>query len=364
MGLHNKFEQGINMKLILLSITLIFNYVLGGEWLTLRGFYCIDKCKYHGDDYYAYWCHVTDDTKHFTDGKWSSWSYRDDGPQTHLKWDKCIPSEIEPDDNTKDFNDASEANSTPEWHDPNHSNIKNNNTTNYPVIKKKGATTPLYKFTKCKGPCNFRNNEATCSIDGGHPWTQTDQNGQPYYDCMTEEMPPRQQLSSNYRLWCMGSCRRESDSHYTCPTLYGKDSCSPRKGQTNKGTNCAYPCELEVPALGHDYYFCYTRRDNSTWEYCGNWDVPQEKKTALEFTHDDYVCGDYCKPDEDNYEWCYHVYWNYNSTSNEAELMKTWDYCRGHKPPGMAGWSVALIVIGVIAAIIATGFGISQCAKK
>ena len=126
----------------------------------------------------------------------------------------------------------------------------------------------------------------------------------------------------------MGSCRRESDSHYTCPTLYGKDSCSPRKGQTNKGknalkiwkkyksnlgesyyfklknhksfffcnkiiligntffsisraiwkgTNCAYPCELEVPALGHDYYFCYTRRDNSTWEYCGNWDVPQEK---------------------------------------------------------------------------------------
>ena len=51
------------MKLILLSITLIFNYVLGGEWLTLRGFYCIDKCKYHGDDYYAYWCHVTDDTK-------------------------------------------------------------------------------------------------------------------------------------------------------------------------------------------------------------------------------------------------------------------------------------------------------------
>ena len=36
-------------------------------------------------------------------------------------------------------------------------------------------------------------------IEGGHPWTQTDQNGQPYYDCMTEEMPPRQQLSSNYR---------------------------------------------------------------------------------------------------------------------------------------------------------------------
>ena len=37
----------------------------------------------------------------------------------------------------------------------------------------------------------------------------------------------------------MGSCRRESDSHYTCPTLYGKDSCSPRKGQTNKGKKCA-----------------------------------------------------------------------------------------------------------------------------
>ena len=61
--------------------------------------------------------------------------------------------------------EASEANSTPEWHDPKNPNKKHNNT-NYPVIKKKGPTTPLYKFNKCKGPCNFRNNEATCPVDG------------------------------------------------------------------------------------------------------------------------------------------------------------------------------------------------------
>ena len=61
--------------------------------------------------------------------------------------------------------EASEANSTPEWHDPKNPNKKHNDT-NYPVIKKKGPTTPLYKFNKCKGPCNFRNNEATCPVDG------------------------------------------------------------------------------------------------------------------------------------------------------------------------------------------------------
>ena len=31
----------------------------------------------------------------------------------------------------------------------------------------------------------------------------------------------------------------------------------------------------------------------------------------------DYVCGDYCRWDDDNkYQYCYYVYWDYNSTIN------------------------------------------------
>ena len=34
-------------------------------------------------------------------------------------------------------------------------------------------------------------------------------------------------------------------------------------------------------------------------------------------------------------------------TTNTADLRKTWDYCRGHAPPPMEGWKIALIILGV-----------------
>ena len=38
-------------------------------------------------------------------GQWSGWwsGSRDDSPSTHLKWDQCVPSEINPDDNLESF---------------------------------------------------------------------------------------------------------------------------------------------------------------------------------------------------------------------------------------------------------------------
>lgn len=66
----------------------------------------------------------------------------------------------------------------------------------------------------------------------------------------------------------------------------------------------------------------------------------------------DYVCADFCQVDDD-YQWCHHVYWDYNSTTNEATLRSTWDYCLGFEPESMEGWKIALIVLGVIVAIVA-----------
>ena len=43
--------------------------------------------------------------------------------------------------------------------------------------------------------------------------------------------------------------------------------------------------------------------------------------------------------------------WDYNRTINTADLRKTWDYCRGHAPPPMAGWKLALIILGVGAGV-------------
>ena len=198
---------------------------------------------------------------------------------------------------------------------------------------------------------------------GNHPLA-FNVNGQSSYHCVNEYMPLREQISAQYLLWCMTSCRRESKSHYTCNTLYGPDHCSPEPNRGSEGRECAYPCEKNEGVLGSDYYFCYTQRDNSSWEYCGNFNFPSEKKTALEFTRYDKVCADYCKPDEDNYDWCYHVYWDYNSTLNEATLRKTWDYCRGHSPPPMETWKIILIVVAVLAIIVGIVIAGVYCSKR
>jgi len=84
----------------LIGLTLLKNTVLAGEWQTTGGQFCIDKCKYHDDNYYFYWCHVSDPAQVYSDGSALSWWGGDEGnnPGTKLKWDYCIPSELEADD--------------------------------------------------------------------------------------------------------------------------------------------------------------------------------------------------------------------------------------------------------------------------
>ena len=102
----------------------------------------------------------------------------------------------------------------------------------------------------------------------------------------------RKQLSAQYQLWCVDDCKRNDTAQgFTCNTLYGPDLCSPGEGKTVSGSRCSSPCALDD---GEEYYSCYTDEDESTWEYCGFHDAPEEKKGVLEFTVDDVVCADYC----------------------------------------------------------------------
>ena len=215
-----------------------------GEWQTPGGQLCIDKCKYHNDGYHFYWCHVSDLSKTYTDGNaWGSWGYSDNSPDTHLKWDYCVPSKVDALD--QEGTEVMETDDT---------------------IEGKGPVTALYRSTKCYGECLFSQMRSICPVKSDHPLVFMDR-GTPSFYCVNEVMPIREQLSAQYKMWCQTPCRRENADHYFCNTLYGHDHCSPQANVGSEGRACAYPCERHESILseGNDYFFCYTSRDNSTW---------------------------------------------------------------------------------------------------
>ena len=84
---------------ILFGLTVVLTTVSAGEWQTTGGQLCIDKCEKHDDVYPFYWCHVSDPSQVYSDGDKLSWWGHDDGnnPGTKLKWDYCVPSDLEND---------------------------------------------------------------------------------------------------------------------------------------------------------------------------------------------------------------------------------------------------------------------------
>ena len=113
------------------------------------------------------------------------------------------------------------------------------------------------------------------------------------------------------------------------------------------GSTCAHPCE----SYSGKYFFCYTAQDNSTWEYCGQWDVPVNKTEIIEFTQKDYVCADYCQEYED-YQWCHYVYYDNGGESSTGDWTSSWDYCDGHVSSTLSKSQIAWIVVGVLGAFI------------
>ena len=132
-----------------------------------------------------------------------------------------------------------------------------------------------------------------CPVESDHPLVFERRPGEPAFYCVNEERPPRDQLSAKFKMWCLDHCRKENTRNYFCSTLFGRDLCSPASNIGSYGTKCSYPCEREVSAfaVADDYFFCYTSKDNNSWEYCGQWNVPEEKKSIVEFTRycDKYV---------------------------------------------------------------------------
>ena len=83
--------------ILLFGLTVLLTTVSAGEWQTTAGQICIDKCQKHDDVYPFYWCHVSDPAQVYSDGDKLSWWGHDEGnnPGTKLKWDYCVPSDLE-----------------------------------------------------------------------------------------------------------------------------------------------------------------------------------------------------------------------------------------------------------------------------
>ena len=117
----------------------LLGFALAGEWQTAGGQLCIDQCTYHNDGYHFYWCHVSDLSKSYTDGNaWGSWGYSDNSPETHLKWDYCVPSKLDT------FEEVVNQNEEAVFDD-------NDQVT----LEPKGPVTTLYRYTKCYGKATF-----------------------------------------------------------------------------------------------------------------------------------------------------------------------------------------------------------------
>ena len=113
----------------------LLGFALAGEWQTAGGQLCIDQCTYHNDGYHFYWCHVSDLSKSYTDGNaWGSWGYSDNSPETHLKWDYCVPSKLDTFEEVVNQNEGA---------------VFDDN--DQVSLEPKGPVTTLYRYTKCYG---------------------------------------------------------------------------------------------------------------------------------------------------------------------------------------------------------------------
>lgn len=127
---------------ILIIVLCCCGLALAGEWQTAGGQLCIDQCTYHNDGYHFYWCHVSDLSKSYTDGNaWGSWGYSDNSPQTHLKWDYCVPSKLDT------FEEVNHANQNEQ--------VEVHSDDDQVTLEPKGPVTTLYKYTKCYGKAIF-----------------------------------------------------------------------------------------------------------------------------------------------------------------------------------------------------------------
>ena len=140
----------------------------------------------------------------------------------------------------------------------------------------------------------------------------------------------RKQLSAKDQLWCLSGCKKDTvdSKNNMCTTLYGQDLCSPGEGKAVSGKTCVSSCKLNDEK---EYYYCYTDEDMEEWEYCGFYNVPEEKKKILEFTVDDAVCADYCGKEKrgGDKDTCTFVEWEVfqGKVSNEWKMRNiSWKF--------------------------------------
>ena len=72
----------------------------------------------------------------------------------------------------------------------------------------------------------------------------------------------------------------------------GPDLCSPARNKTSDNTRCHSACREEQQ--GNQHYKCATTHDNSVNQHCGNWDISDVSKKAMEYDDKNRVCAGPC----------------------------------------------------------------------
>ena len=110
------------------------------------------------------------------------------------------------------------------------------------------------------------------------------------------------------------------------------------------GEKCLTECQEEEGE--HKHYKCTTSQDAP--QHCGNWDVRQEHKMALEYDDQNRVCAGPCE-DRDGDMVCTVVQWAWDEDSQQSQLETTFGYCGASK--GNMARTIG-IVVGCLAAAV------------
>ena len=128
----------------------------------------------------------------------------------------------------------------------------------------------------------------------------------------------------------------------------GLDQCSPGRNKTVTGERCTSQCREEEG--GHGHYKCSTSSssDAADSHHCGNWEVSEEHRSALEYDDQGRVCAGPCL-ERDGDLVCTVVQWAWDQGSQRAQLETTFGYCGASK--GSMARTIG-IVVGCLAAAV------------
>jgi len=347
--------------------------VQAAEWLTSRGFHCIEKCEVgvkNEFDWPVLWCPAVDGVSTLHTPASTGQSGRPDAHEGDHEvpvddrqlWDYCSPSPVASLEGTEDHeyeeavNLPARVNRTKRQSgsggfNPGH---------NPGAANKVPSSLP---DVDCEGECSDRAGRYRCEVPGTNPNS---------FFCSPNTPLVRNQLTSRNKLWCTGPCMKQpGDTFYQCKTLFGYDHCSPASDRSAKGNLCVSRCQPNSESDRNHHYQCNVKGDGDTdgeeedyyydeveevtptvKEDCGFWTVEDGKEKTLEYTINNQVCAGPCL-DKVGSRVCEYVSWQWEDTQREANLILSLGSC---DPDKGWGWgTIGLIIGGILGGILIIG---------